>query len=143
MMEPLKTLDVAHILYDNKELKKQFAKVVCSFPSYQFGFSLISQTLEENCEIEGWISSKSAEILGKLRQAPRVIGPSENISAVIVNCNWGFGLAKIVYQGREYGAFHTHSNGEDEAVMIFLHPGYYCVLTGNTHVKYIVGTGKL
>ena len=77
-----------------------------------------------------------------MHHAPRIVGPSENISAVIINPNQGTGLAKIIYKGREYATLHTNSNGEDEAVMIFLQPGFYCVLKGNTRVKYIEG-GKI
>lgn len=82
------------------------------------------------------------EILGKLHHAPRIIGPSEYVSAIVVNPNWGTGLAKIVSKGQEYETLYTHSNGEDEAVMTFLQPGFHCVLMGNIHVKYIKG-GKI
>ncbi|KAJ5292115.1 hypothetical protein N7478_001366 [Penicillium angulare] len=113
-MEPLKTMVVSHIISDDEELKKQFGKL----------------TSDENCEIQGWITSKPVEILGKLHHAPRVIGPSDHLSAVIVDPNWGTGLAKIIFKGQERETLHTRSHGGDEAVMIFLQPGFHCVITG-------------
>lgn len=75
-------------------------------------------------------------ILGNTRLTPRVIGPHENVIAIVINRNRGAGFVKIVHQGQEIEVFPT-SSSEDEAIMVFLKPGYFCVLVGNAHAKYI------
>lgn len=138
-MEGLKKTVVSQILLDDRELKKQFLNMVCTFLKPQSGLPLICQTSAENCEIEGWITSRPVEILGKTHYSPRIIGPSKNISAIIVNPHLGLGFVKIVHRGQEFETLHTYSNSENEAVMVILQPGFHCVLEGKTHVKFIEG----
>lgn len=57
-------------------------------------------------------------ILGNTRLTPIIIGPHENVTAIVINCNRGAGFVKIVHRGREIEVFPTSSSGEDKAIIV-------------------------
>lgn len=87
--------------------------------------------------IGDWITSKPVVILGKVHQAPRILGPDKDTSAVVIKSNGGTGTVKIVDGAEELGVVSTNSNCQQQAFMLFLKSGCKCIVEKNAIVKYV------